>query len=87
MFNIGWQELLIISAVIVIILGPKELPNVLNIFFSVTKKIRNLASDFLNETESIINREDLEEIKTTITNKDTKNNLSKKINKNDQGKL
>ena len=81
MFNIGWQELLIISAVIVIILGPKELPNVLNLFFNVTKKIRNLASDFLNETESIITREDLEGIKTTITDTDIKKDLSEKINK------
>ncbi|GIR68477.1 MAG: hypothetical protein CM15mP73_2980 [Hyphomicrobiales bacterium] len=32
MFNIGWQEILIISVVVILILGPKELPALSKLF-------------------------------------------------------
>ena len=58
MFNIGWQEFLIISVVIVIILGPKELPNALNFVLNISRKIQILAREFLSETENIMTKEE-----------------------------
>jgi len=66
MFNIGWQEILIISVVVILILGPKELPTALKTFLGITKKIRRLSSEFLSEVENVISKEDLDKVKESM---------------------
>ena len=51
MFNIGWQEILIISVVVILILGQKSYLAALKTFMGVTRKIRHLSSEFLKEAE------------------------------------
>ena len=79
MFNIGWQELLIISVVIVLILGPKELPTALNTFLKFSRKVKRISRDFLKETESILSKEDLDKVKETMRDINYNNNLTKEI--------
>ncbi|MEL0184526.1 MAG: Sec-independent protein translocase protein TatB [Hyphomicrobiales bacterium] len=79
MFNIGWQELLIISIVIVLILGPKELPTALNTFLKFSRKVKRISRDFLEETESILSKEDLDKVKETMRDINYNNNLTKEI--------
>ena len=80
MFNIGWQEILIISVVVILILGPKELPVALKTFMGVTRKIRHLSSQFLKEAENIISKEDLNKVKESMDNIQYDENLSNEIN-------
>ena len=86
MFNIGWQEFLIISVVIVIILGPKELPNALNFVLNISRKIQILAREFLSETENIMTKEDIRKVKQTIKDIKFDDNLIKEINENKEVK-
>jgi len=79
MFNIGWQELLIISVVIVLILGPKELPTALNTFLKFSRKVKRISRDFLEETENILSKEDLDKVKETMRDINYNNNLTKEI--------
>ena len=79
MFNIGWQELLIISVVIVLILVPKELPTALNTFLKFSRKIKRISRDFLEETESILSKEDLDKVKETMRDINYNNDLTKEI--------
>ncbi len=79
MFNIGWQELLIISVVIVLILGPKELPTALNTFLKFSRKVKRISRDFLEETESILSKDDLDKVKETMRDINYNNNLTKEI--------
>lgn len=79
MFNIGWQELLIISVVIVLILGPNELPTALNTFLKFSRKVKRISRDFLEETESILSKEDLDKVKETMRDINYNNNLTKEI--------
>jgi len=79
MFNIGWQELLIISVVIVLILGPKELLTALNTFLKFSRKIKRISRDFLEETESILSKEDLDKVKETMRDINYNNDLTKEI--------
>jgi sec-independent protein translocase protein TatB len=79
MFNIGWQELLIISVVVVLILGPKELPTALNTFLKFSRKVKRISRDFLEETESILSKEDLDKVKETMKDINYNNNLTKEI--------
>ncbi len=86
MFNIGWQEFLIISVVIVIILGPKELPNALNFVLNISRKIQILAREFLSETENIMTKEDIRKVKQTIEDVKFDDNLIKEFNENEEVK-
>ncbi len=79
MFNIGWQELLIISVVVVLILGPKELPTALNTFLKFSRKVKRISRDFLEETESILSKDDLDKVKETMRDINYNNNLTKEI--------
>ena len=80
MFNIGWQEFLIISVVIVIILGPKELPNALNFVLNISRKIQLIAKEFLTETENIMTKEDIRKVKQTIKDIKFGESLTKEFN-------
>ncbi|MDG2187563.1 MAG: twin-arginine translocase TatA/TatE family subunit [Hyphomicrobiales bacterium] len=80
MFNIGWQEFLIISVVVVVILGPKELPNALNFVLNISKKIQSVAREFLRETESIMSTEDILKVKQTIKDIKFDDDLTKELN-------
>ena len=86
MFNIGWQEFLIISVVVVIILGPKELPNALNFVLNISRKVQLLAREFLSETENIMTKEDIRKVKQTINDIKFDDNLTKEFNETEEVK-
>ena len=56
MFDLGWQELFIIGTVTLIVVGPKDLPKLLNKVGKVLGKIKQVSRDFydqINETAEI----------------------------------
>ena len=63
MFDIGWQELFLIAALALIIVGPKDLPRALRAVMKGIKKIRALASEFQSGVDDMAREVDLEEIK------------------------
>ena len=46
MFDIGWGELVVIGAVALVVIGPKELPGVLRTVGGAVGKIRRMAAEF-----------------------------------------
>ncbi|MEM7178045.1 MAG: Sec-independent protein translocase protein TatB [Pseudomonadota bacterium] len=46
MLDIGWQELLVIGALALIVVGPKDLPGLLRTLGQYTGKIRGMAREF-----------------------------------------
>ena len=69
-----------ISVVVVVILGPKELPNALNFVLNISKKIQSVAREFLRETESIMSTEDILKVKQTIKDIKFDDDLTKELN-------
>lgn len=63
MFDIGWQEVFVIAAVTVIVVGPKELPRILHTMFLWTRKAREVAREFHSGLNDIVNEAGLEDIK------------------------
>ena len=56
MFDLGWQELFVIGTVTLIVVGPKDLPKLLNKVGKVLGKIKQVAREFydqINETAEI----------------------------------
>lgn len=46
MFDIGWSELLVVAVVMIIVVGPKDLPGMLRTFGRTMNQVRRTANDF-----------------------------------------
>jgi sec-independent protein translocase protein TatB len=46
MFDIGWSELLVVAVVMILVVGPKDLPGMLRAFGKTMSQVRSTANDF-----------------------------------------
>lgn len=63
MFDIGWSELLVIAAVALIVIGPKELPGVLRSVGMWMGKIRRMAADFQSQFQEAMREAEMADLK------------------------
>lgn len=61
MLDIGWQELLVIGALALLVVGPKELPGLLRSVGRYAGKARSMAREFQRSMEDAAREADLEE--------------------------
>ncbi len=66
MLDIGWYEIFVIAVITVIVVGPKELPRVLRAVTKVTRKIREMASEFQSGIDDIAREAELDDLKKSI---------------------
>ena len=64
MLDIGGQELLLITIVLLVVVGPKELPKVIVTMREMIRKLRSVASDFHKTLDDLVEESD---IKSDIT--------------------
>ena len=79
MFDFGYSELLIVAVVLLIVVGPRELPGLLRIICDFISKIRVYASELRTGVQSIANDLEIEKISKN-TNKSIKKTTNKKNN-------
>ncbi|MFD2235891.1 Sec-independent protein translocase protein TatB [Aureimonas populi] len=63
MFEIGWIELLVIAIVLIVVVGPKDLPGMLRTFGRTTGQLRRMAGDFRRQFDDAIREAELDEIR------------------------
>ena len=63
MFDIGWQELLLIGVVTVIVLGPKELPNAIRTVTGLVRKARSMAHEFQRGVDDMVRESELDDLR------------------------
>lgn len=63
MFDIGWSELLVIGALALIVVGPKDLPMMLRTLGQYVGKARGMARDFQRTMEDAAREADLHELR------------------------
>lgn len=63
MFDIGWSELLVIGAIALIVVGPKDLPKMLRTFGNVVGKARGMAREFQRTMEDAAREADVAELR------------------------
>ena len=73
MFDFGWQELMLVAFVLVLVVGPKDLPRALKTFTNYMGKIRGMANDFRSSLMEVADQEEFKEVKKAIA--DTKTGL------------
>jgi sec-independent protein translocase protein TatB len=77
MFDLGWSEMLIIGAVALIVIGPKELPNALKTFAYWMKQARKMAREFHSGVDDMIRQAELDDARKAV--EDARRNISKEI--------
>lgn len=78
MLDIGWAELAIIGVIVLIVVGPKELPRVLRSAGQWAGKARKIAREFQNSLDDMIRESELDTVKKDIE-KATKFDIKKDI--------
>ncbi len=66
MFDVGWSEMLVIAVVLIVVVGPKDLPRMLRQFGRTTSKLRAMAGDFRRQFDEALKEADLDEVKDTL---------------------
>jgi sec-independent protein translocase protein TatB len=63
MFDIGWAELLVIGIVLILVVGPKELPGMLRTFGRTSARLRSMAGDFRRQFDEAMREAELDEVR------------------------
>lgn len=79
-FDIGWPELMLIGAVALVVIGPKDLPAALRVAGFWLRKARTLSREFQSSVEQMIREAELDEMRQELK-KATELDLEKEFNK------
>jgi sec-independent protein translocase protein TatB len=66
MFGIGWSEYVLIGAVALIVIGPKELPAVLRAVGQWTTKVRRMAAEFQSQFQEAMREAEMADLKKEV---------------------
>ncbi len=66
MFDIGWTELLVIAVVLIVVVGPKDLPPMLRAFGKMTQRARKVAGEFRAQFHEALREADMDDVRQTL---------------------
>ncbi|HEY8384283.1 MAG TPA: Sec-independent protein translocase protein TatB [Microvirga sp.] len=66
MFDMSWGEVMVIGAVALIVIGPKDLPKALRTLGNMTAKVRRMAAEFQGQFSEAMREAELDEVKRQI---------------------
>ena len=66
MFDFAWSELMVIGAVALVVIGPKDLPKALKTAGMLVRRARGMAREFQNSIDDMIREAELEEVRKTV---------------------
>ena len=67
MFSFGWSEIALIVIVVIIVVGPKEIPNLLKQIGTFSKSLKKISRDFKNSLNELAEENDLKDVKKSIS--------------------
>ena len=80
MLDIGFPEFLLISFVLLIVVGPKDLPKVLRSITSFIRKIKSMASQFHSGIDDLANEAEISDLRKEVNKIDNKSLIDDHIN-------
>lgn len=66
MLDIGWTELLVVSVILIVVVGPKDLPPMLRAFGKMTTRLRKTAGEFRAQFDEALRESELDDIRNTV---------------------
>ena len=67
MLDVGWSELLVIAIVLIVVVGPKDLPPMIRAFGKMTSRLRSMAGEFRSQFDDALKEAELDDVRKTIT--------------------
>ncbi len=83
MFDLGWPEIMVIAIVLIVVVGPKDLPRMLRSFGRTTSKLRSMAGDFRKQFDEALQEAELDDVKSIVDDArklDPRNEIKKHLN-------
>lgn len=83
MFDLGWPEIMVIAIVLIVVVGPKDLPRMLRTFGRTTSKLRSMAGDFRKQFDEALQEAELDDVKSIVDDArklDPRNEIKKHLN-------
>ena len=87
MLSFGWTEILLVVIIVIIFVGPKELPNLIKQLTTFTKSIKKVSREFKSSLNEITEDSEIKDFKNSINEVknlkkefDIKKNLNNEIN-------
>jgi sec-independent protein translocase protein TatB len=66
MFDFAWSEILLIGAVALIAIGPKDMPAAIRAVSGMIKKARRMAAEFQTHVDEMVREADLGDVKSAL---------------------
>lgn len=66
MFDIGWPELLLIMAVSVLVIGPKELPAIMRGLGRIVRRLHYVRYAFSQQFEDFMRENDMDDLRKSV---------------------
>ena len=66
MFSFGWSEIFLLGVIIVIVIGPKDLPKFIKQVGFLLKNIRKISSDFKSSINEIAEESEIKEFAKSV---------------------
>ena len=66
MFTFGWGEIFLVVIIIVVVIGPKDLPKFIKQIGLLAKNIKKISSDFKSSINEIAEESDIKEIAKSV---------------------
>ena len=67
MLDIGWQELMVVAILAIIVIGPKDLPRALRTVMKGIRKVRGVAKEFQSGVDEMVREADLDDLRQELT--------------------
>ena len=66
MFTFGWGEIFLVIIIVVVVIGPKDLPKFIKQIGLLSKNIKKISSDFKSSINEIAEESDIKEIANSV---------------------
>jgi len=66
MLTFGWGEILLVLIVVVVVVGPKDLPKLIKQLASFSKSIKKLSREFKSSLNEIADHDDFKDVKSSF---------------------
>ena len=77
MLSFGWSEIALVVVIVIIVVGPKEIPNLLKQLGYFSKSLKKISREFKNSLNEMAEEGDLKDVKKSISEiKNIKNDFN-----------
>ena len=67
MLEVGWSELLVIAIILIVVVGPKDLPGMMRTFGRMMGRVRTMANDFRSQFDEAMREAELDDVRQGLS--------------------